>query len=214
MAYNSWCSILLWLYFMILFHDVSCYFSSLISYFVYLGGGHHLIRRWVQTSGAGAGAWGSWASSWHDGSFCLGWGHVHNFGGWIYTYDLALDLCLVQRWSYTSEVFALNRCRALAWSGSVPFLAYSCTGWQWGPSWLASLLPQGVCVCVCVYKAKKISVLARGLSAGAGEAGTGTCCALTCMLEWSWQSIQSTRKFSICCLCAETGSMHSSRAES
>ena len=107
-----------------------------------------------------------------------------------------------------------NRCRALAWSGSVPFLAYSCTGWQCSPNWLASLLPQGVCVCVCVYKPKKISVLARGLSAGAGEAGTGTCCALTCMLEWSWQSIQSTRKFSICCLCAGTGSMHSSRAES
>ena len=43
-----------------------------------------------------------------------------------------------------------NRCRALAWSGSVPFLAYSCTGWQCSPNWLASLLPQGVCVCVCV----------------------------------------------------------------
>ena len=37
--------------FMIVFHDVSCYFSSFISYFVYLGGGHHLIRRWVQTWG-------------------------------------------------------------------------------------------------------------------------------------------------------------------
>ena len=122
LAYNCWCSILLWLYFMM---SAVIFPLSFLILFIWVvvttlsGGG----------SRPGARAWRSWASSWHDGSFCLGWGHVHNLGGWIYTYDLALDLCLVQRWSYTSEVFSLNRCRALAWSGSVPFLAYSCTGW-------------------------------------------------------------------------------------